>query len=703
MRLRLGVSILCASCYAAAMLVLAGCSGSGSASAPLPRGSSAVPAASATPSLAPAATPSPSPTATASSQAGLFANASPVAVGTASSPEPIPSPSSSAAYTLAQLATFLDASKPPPQGGPIGTIGIVKSTTSSSITIVQIPMIPPKDANGKRIPYTGNVPQTGDFSTPLSIDVGRATVFSNTSGLKGVTAGTMIAAGGTVDAKSVLHAVMIAPLAYPKAAQTSWRIRGGLVDSAARRPSDVSPDYDTAVKGAFVRHVYNVIPGIKLTTQQLSLQAPATCTDLFGKPTGATGMWSLTAVPQAVLSSGDLDIDWPFEVLYDKFPSGFTQTGNSFSGPGPANDWLEFNPTMEKSTYTVQLSAGADIGISLNIGSTCPNVPTFTLASATLGYAIYSATSDQLPGPQKKSTLQAISCIGLNEPLNINLFFDPASGFPNLNPFGDFTAANLVFCDTPEVSGSLVTGKVSNVLNGTINTTPAAFDPGASGSSNIETFGQFTPSGTPLSFDLTSLQYHPYFSQAYELQYTFLGVPIVRAPAIRYHQQLPILRTADVPVAINATPQGLCESVSGSYVYPPTQACYNQGQIGAVTAVLCVPHGNETCQGGVSSSTTVKITDPDYTGQFVTGTSMSGGCSSVTPTYPITITPPSGSGPSASYTISAGAQQVADGQEMDCTVYFEETGTTFPPMVEVQLLLPTPSDMTNGARRPKRR
>jgi hypothetical protein len=395
--------------------------------------------------------------------------------------------------------------------------------------------------------------------------------------------------------------------------------------------------------------------------------------------------------PQAVLSLGELDVNLPFNVSYQKNPDNFLITNGAVTGPPPAGDWLNFIPTASpgNGTYSAELTAGVDLGLVVSVQNTCvQGSPVVQVATATLGYAIQSQTSDPLPGPIQSTTFKSVSCIGINEPLNFN-FFNPISGFGNLNPFGTSGAANLSFCDLPTLSGNYVTGNVNNVVGGSINTSPVAFDPSQTGPSNVYTFGQITATATPLSFNLTNLQYQPFYKDGYQFQYTLLGVTVLATPSVSvFTATFAPLTTADVPVSINATPNnGECVAVSGTTVFT-SSACAP----GSVSIVLCNkpnPTPNSMCQSGVTSSATAVITDPGYSGAFVLDPANSN-CSTVQTTDPITLTPASGSGPTATFTINAGPQQVADGQGNDCTLTFEtQPASGLPQEVGVHIIMPT--------------
>jgi len=60
----------------------------------------------------------------------------------------------------------------------------------------------------------------------------------------------------------------------------------------------------------------------------------------------------------------------------------------------------------------------------------------------------------------------------------------------------------------------------------------------------------------------------------------------------------------------------------------------------------------------------------------------------VTSTDPIVVSPMTAGGPNATFQIGAGAQQVPDGQGMDCDVFIEQPGPV-PLIVDIHLIMPT--------------
>jgi hypothetical protein len=662
---------------------LAGCGG-GTSVAPLQNGH-----ATATPSPSPAPTATPSATAS-PAQGGLFQNVKATSTGSPASPVPIPT-LSSGTYTLAQLATFLDASATPSPGAMVGTVGIVTGSTASSLTLTQIPMIAQNDANGNPIPFVQNVAQVGSFGAPLTVDVNSTTVFSN-GGLGGIPKGTMIAAGGSPDASGVLHAVVIVPLAYPgSAASARAHTQPAMVATNARhRFVDA---FDTSVPGTFARRI-SIFPGLKGSAMIALLETTAPCNDLagVGRPLGSIGTWSLSATPQYVLSPGELDLNFPYDVDYQSHPDLFTQTGTTFQGPGPAQDWINVAPGVPGGPggYAAELTAGADIGISLTVGTTCPGTPTIQLAAATVGYAIDSATMTSLPGPKEQAKFSPVTCIGINSPLNINLFFSPQSGFPNLNPFGNFSAANLQFCDNPTVFGNYVTGNVGDITDAMINTTPVTFDPSQQDAANVYRFGTMKALDSPLTFSLTNLQYQPSYGDNYRLQYTLIGVPLI---SLGPSNVLPVtvpLTTQNVPVTLVATPVGFCASISGAGVFGPSLACNPaNGGAASLNYVVChnLPSDPDKCPTDSSASFTATLTDPGYTGEFEDSSLST--CSGTQTVDPITVSPSVASGPTATFTITAGLKQVPDGQGNDCDIYFEMPATPDPFYIDLHLLMPT--------------
>ncbi len=327
---------------------------------------------------------------------------------------------------------------------------------------------------------------------------------------------------------------------------------------------------------------------------------------------------------------------------------------------------------------TVFLTAGADLGFSLKIGTTCPgNLPPFELASASVGYAIESVTTKPMPGPRQSVTLDAKTCPGLNGPVNINLFVDPKSGLPDINPFGsqDTSTSNLNFCDQPTINGNLVTASVGSVTGATVNNPDATFDPSQSGRPSVLGFGDFTPNASPITFNLRNFMYHPGYVDGYKLQFTIASIPVLESPAV---SPFPVifggLRASDVPVSISAQQLSqLCETVTSGNAFLGLGSSCNAH--GAVDFQFCKPSGGFTCASDSSgTSGTVQVTESGYTGPFTimdgdAANPFSGGCEgSMAQTYAISVSPRTATGPTATFTVAAGAQQLHR-DDTGCSIY----------------------------------
>ena len=619
----------------AAALALGGCGGGAGAAPPRP---------------------TTSPAASLTAGSGVFTGATATTTGSLSSPVPLPTPAGGT-FTLAGLAAQLDAAQPPPPGHAIGTVGFVTSLGASSIVVQPVPMFPKTDAAGGALPFVNNVALVGSFGAPLTIGVDQNTVFVNAAGLAGLTKGMMILAGGTPSG-TTLQATLIAPVGQ-SSAKTQSVVRAPRAPVAKRVPRSLGVD----INGSFSRTIQNLAPPLKYTAPIVQITGKdAICYNFFGQVAGV-GKTTAALTPQAILSLGVLSVNFPFTVTYNQQPPQFTQNGTAFNGPGPVSDWLNFVPGQgTDAAPTVDLTAGAVLGASLTISSTCPgSIPPVTLASATLGYAIESSTTKAMPGPKQPVVLDAKSCIGLNEPLNINLFFDPASGFPNLIPFGDFTAANLVFCDQPTLTGDFVTANAGNVTGAALSNASASFDPSQAGAASVFGFGTFTPSAPTISFAIGGLTYQPGYVDGYKFVYTLLGVPFDVTGTVKpFPVTFAPLQAADVPVTINATVIGqFCEfALSGMPFLDHSSACAFNGSI---TYELCqAGPGTPQCPAEANqTSGSVQVTENGYTGTFTVVDNDNGGCeSSLVTTYPVTVSPRSASGPTAAFSFSVGAQQI---------------------------------------------
>jgi len=135
----------------AAVLAAAACGGGANVTSPPGTLPSTRPSVSpSAPSASPAASTAPGST------SGLFAGSVPSVSGSVSGPVSLATPSSGA-YTLAGLATQLDALNPPAAGAPVGTIGIVTSTSAKFIVVRQVPLISPNDSSGTPLPFVSNI------------------------------------------------------------------------------------------------------------------------------------------------------------------------------------------------------------------------------------------------------------------------------------------------------------------------------------------------------------------------------------------------------------------------------------------------------------------------------------------------------------------------------------------------------------------
>ncbi len=280
--------------------------------------------------------PVPRPSGSAAATTGLFAGATPVAVGALSSPVPLPTPSSGS-YTIADLATQLDASNPPPPGSPVGTVGLVTAIGANSIVVVQIPMLPPNDANGNPIPLVQNLPLVGSFAAPVTVSVDQKTVFSNAGGLSGISVGTTIFAGGTASGStlqaSVVGALSVPAQAAPKSGARAYTVPVSSIRSRASLGADV--------RDALTTQISNLGPALNYHGKAFEFTSGALpCRDLLGRSTGGSGTWKATLATQAIFSLGNLNANFPFTITYDPKPPQFTQNNGAFSGPGPVPDWL---------------------------------------------------------------------------------------------------------------------------------------------------------------------------------------------------------------------------------------------------------------------------------------------------------------------------------------------------------------------------
>ncbi len=447
----------------------------------------------------------------------------------------------------------------------MGTVGLVKSVGKASLVLKQVPLAPTHSAGPGPISTVTDVPQVGSFARPLVVTVGQGTSFSDPGGLAGLLPGTLIAvtghsSGGRLTAASVGVLLTSRTVATRRAAAGRLPAYAGPAHGAqAHRAATQSLGADDT--RAFARIITNLGPALKYDTPAVVVREPVSaCYDVVGRKVAGAGEWTATIVPQAILSLGGLRANYPFDVTYDPMPASYQTTSGGTFSLGPVPDWLNFIALDgTDSTPTLELTAGASLGVQLTIGNTCPgNLPPITIAAATLGYSIDSATTKPMPGGRTKIMLAAKSCIGLNEPLNINLFVDPVTGRPDLNPFGNFTVANLSFCDQPTVTGNLVTANVANLAGARINQPTMTFDPAKVGPASVESWGTITPTAPRTSFTLGDFAYHPGYIDGYRLVYTVLGQPVLSTPPVspfQGHVSFNGLKAADAPVGLTSTPQ----------------------------------------------------------------------------------------------------------------------------------------------------
>jgi hypothetical protein len=626
-----------------------------------------------TPIAGATATPAPGPGAS-----GVFGSAGQATTtGALGTPTALPT-TASGTYTLAQLAANLDASQTPPPGTPVGTIGVISSVGSNSIVLQQVPALASPDPVTNPTGFQQNIALIGDFSSPLTVTVDPTTIFSGVAGFAGLANGQLIIAAGK-PALGALAAQEIALVATPSTnTASSARNVPARVAVAAPASRRSTASLGEVVNEAFTRTA-SLGPAEKVDLPISNQSYPITCQTLLGKANG-TGSLSLAVSTQLIASSGQVVANFPYDVTYNPNPPQFTQANGTFGGPGFVADWLNFEPQSgTDAAPTMDLTVGLALGFKVNLNNTCPGaIASIELGSATLGYAIESSTTAPMPGPSQSVDLVAQSCIGLNEPLNINLFAG-ANGFPNLNPFGNLAATNLQFCDVPHVSGNVVTGAVDNLIGATINNDSVTFDPSKTGASSVFSFGTFTPTASPLSFTIDTMTYHPQYQDKYEFQFTVLGNNVLSSyPLGGFQGPFNNLQSGNPSVTIAASTSGMCATVtSGNAFLGNGSMC---APIGAIDFEFCrstsTPIGQ--CPSEASgTSGTVQITEPGYLGTFtVVDNQASGvlgnGCSAgPTQTYPVTTAPRTASGPQATFTISIGAQALQN-SDTGCNVYIQD-------------------------------
>jgi hypothetical protein len=627
-----------------------------------------------TPVATATAAPSPGPGA-----GGVFGSGGQASMtGSLGTPTALPT-TASGTYTLAQLAANLDASQTPPPGTPVGTLGVISSIGTTSIVIQQVPALASPDPVTNPSGFQQNIALIGDFSSPLTVTVDPTTIFSGVAGLAGLTNGELIIAAGKPTA-GALAAQEIALVAIPSASTANSARHvparvAAAVPAAARRSI---ASLGEVVNKAFTRTA-SLGPAEKVDLPIASQSYATTCQTLLGKANG-TGTLSLGVATQLVASSGQVVANFPYDVTYNPNPPQFTQANGTFGGPGFVADWLNFETQSGTSAApTMDLTVGLALGLKLSLTNTCPGaIASIELGSATLGYAIESSTTAPMPGPSQSIDLVAQSCIGINGPLNINLFTG-AGGFPNFNPFGDLAATNLQFCDVPHVSGDLVTGAVDNLIGATINNTAVAFDPSKTGVSSVESFGTFTPTASPLLFTIDTLSYHPQYQDKYQFQFTLLGNNVLSTyPLGGFQGPFNSLQSGNPSVTIAASTSGMCASVTSGNAFLGNGAMC--APVGAIDFEFCRSTATQIgqCPSEASgTSGTVQVTEPGYFGAFtVVDNQASGvlgnGCSAgPTQTYPVTTAPRTASGPQATFTISIGAQALQN-SDTGCNVYIQD-------------------------------
>jgi hypothetical protein len=485
-------------------------------------------------------------------QRGLFRSAAPVAHGRLS-----------AQGTLAPgtaVDRALNASRVPKAGAAVGTVGVVTEIDRNGFTVIQAPLVA---ANTAAVVH--NVPQAAKLTSRVRVIVDDKTGFVGLGGLAAVMEGMAVVATGRMHAGHLVAAsvgsLQVASVsdraAHPREAPRSARRRVPVRPAAAPRDGDIPT---TTVAGAFAPTDLPVPISARYDTPVISMDSPPLeCYDWLGRRTAGTGVASLKLVPQVILSTGGLLTHFPFQVTYVTSPPPYAQLDDrTYSGPGPVPSWLGLTPLDgTDASPTAEVTGGASFGLSLTIGNNCPGaLPPLTIAAATFGYSIDSRTTAAMPGFGQKVKLDAKSCVGINKPVNINLFAG-LGGFPDLNPFGPLSAANLSLCDRPTLQGSLVDGAIGDVAGATLSGPPTVhFDPGGS-QGTLDDGVAFSPIDSTTSFGLSALTYRPGLIDGYRLEYSLLGIPVISLKASPFPETVgktPVDVARVVPVAIHAQP-----------------------------------------------------------------------------------------------------------------------------------------------------
>lgn len=485
-------------------------------------------------------------------QLGLFRRAAPVAHGRLSTPETLPPGTT--------VDGALNASRVPKAGAPVGTVGVVTAIDPNGFTVIQDPLVA---ANAAAVVH--NVPQAAKLDGRLRVVVGGKTGFVGLGGLAAVMKGMVVVATGRMRGGDLIAAsvgslqVASAPhrAAHTRTAPSVAR-RRAQATSLMPRDGDVPT---TTVSGAFTPTNLPVPVSLRYDTPIVSIDSPPyECYDWLGRKLG-TGVASLKLVPQVILSSGGLLTRFPFQVTYVTSPPAYAQlVDGTYAGPGPVPSWLGFLPVAgTDASPTAEVTGGASFGLSITWGDdNCPgaNMPRVTIAAATYGYSIDSRTAAAMPGFGQAVKLDAKSCVGINQPVNIN-FFAGLGGFPDLNPFGSLSAANLSLCDRPTLQGSLVDGAIGDVAGAALSGPPTVhFDPGGV-PGTLDDGVAFSPVDSTTSFGLSALSYRPGLIDGYRLEYSLLGVPVISLKASPFPETVgktPVDVADLVPVTIHAQP-----------------------------------------------------------------------------------------------------------------------------------------------------
>jgi hypothetical protein len=577
--------------------------------------------------------------------------------------------------TPVQLQGLLDAAKKPP-AGLAGAMGVVTAKSKTSLTIQQPSLFTaPNDAPSGT--HVINYTPAGSPGRPLVVSVDAKTAFASSS-LSALKIGDLVMIAGAPRGSSGLSATYVIPALSGQQPMRSSAGDAGVV--SAQLPKSAPVERRVVPAQTTVDDAFTFVTPPKFAVDSFYTVASA--------PVPLSPCASFRFLFQAVIAPLEY-VSYPFKVEYNSNPPAYQATSTGYATLPAVGQYLDLLavPNSSSGSTTVGLGIKLAIGLSGDVVSTCSKTPPtiagkpVQMVSASFSYTVENSTSDPLPAAGEHSTLDSIRCLTLDKPLPMNL------------PYG-LSPIRVELCDPAEIDGADVDGAISGVSGGTSSGSPLVkFDP--SSGTDLLSGPTFQPQKSRMSFSLTFPDHLKNIEYKDKLTYALgLGLTLIfRTPQVDFQRALdfgdhvtarpvPVTFSGEAPLCITLT-HGT-PNVSGA-----TTVCSGQPYTVTVNADLCYPEPANECEG--LQSATVLLTEKNYTGTIYGAQDPSSVPPAILNNYKfpgglcddkssadysedmLQIAPPSGAGPSSSFTITdEGPRAVSSGVSVSgvCNIVF---------------------------------